>query len=474
MIRAFLRDGMIYAAGAVLARGLGLLTLPLVVRTLTPTEYGALDLITTFGILVNLVVPLEISQALARFWNERDTGAPRRRLAGTAWTFTLAGHAAFVGVCLLCAVPIAQTLLGDADHASAVRAGSCAIAFNNTFCLLQNQFRWELRPRAYAAATFGYALANLALVVIFIWGLGARLEGVLWAQAIAAAGACAVTFAMLRHSFAIGIAREDLAAMLRFSLPLVPAGIAIFTSFYINRFMLNALGTLQDVGVFGFASRLASIVTLVLIGIQAVTPLVYAHHHEPETPARLARLLEGFSAVALAACLALGLFSAELVLLLATSDYVDAAPLVTWLCVASILAQLYIFTPGIAIAKKTHWQLVIALGSAFTSASLNALLIPRWGVWGATLATISAGVIFFGAWAVMSQRLYPLPLRQGPIAAAVGLFVLLGLAVPLLDAGLAPGLPRVLVKTGVLLTFVVAAGALDLLPFRGWRRALST
>lgn len=472
MIRAFWRDGVIYAAGAVLSRGLGLLTLPLVVRTLTPAEYGALDLITTFGVLVNLVVPLEISQALARFWNERDTGAPRRRLAGTAWTFTLAGHAAFVGVCMLGAVPIAQTLLGDADYASAVRAGSCAIAFNNAFCLLQNQFRWELRPRAYAAATFGYALANLALLVIFIWGLGARLEGVLWAQAIAAAGACAVAFALLRHSFAVGIARDDLATMLRFSLPLVPAGIAVFTSFYINRFMLNALGTLHDVGLFGFASRLASIVTLVLIGIQAITPLVYAHYHEPETPARLARLLEGFSALALAACLALGLFSAELVLLLATSDYVDATPMVTWLCVASVLAQLYIFTPGIAIAKKTHWQLLVTLGSAFTGVTLNLLLVPAWGVRGATFATLCAGAVFFGAWAVASQKLYPLPVRARQLAVAAGLFILLGLAVPILDAGLAPGVLRVLVKTGVLLTFVAALSALGLIALREWRRAL--
>jgi O-antigen/teichoic acid export membrane protein len=473
MIRSLWRDGITYAVGTVLARGIGLLTLPLVVHTLTPAEYGALDLITTLGVLVNLVVPLEISQALARFWNERDDGEPRRRLAGTAWTFTLAGHAAFVALCSLAATPIAEALFGDAGYGPAVRAGSCAIAFNNIFCLLQNQFRWELRPRAYAMATFGYALANLGLLAICIWGFGARLEGVLWAQAIAAAGACAFCFAPLRRSFAFGIAREELAAMLRFSLPLVPAGIAIFTSFYINRLMLNALGTLQDVGIFGLASRLAGVVTLVLIGVQAVTPLVYAHHHEPETPVRLARLLEGFSAVALAACLALGLFGAELVLLLATSDYGDAAPLVTWLCVASILAQLYIFTPGIAIAKKTHWQLAITLCSAVTSVSLNALLIPTWGVWGATLATLSAGVVFFGAWSVMSQRLYPLPLRRGPMMAAAGLFVVLGLAVPMLDASLAPGVLRVLTKVSLLLVFVTAVGALGLLPLRGWRSALA-
>ena len=51
------------------------------------------------------------------------------------------------------AVPIAQALFGDASYARAVRAGGCAIALNGVFYLLQNQFRWELRPRAYAAVS---------------------------------------------------------------------------------------------------------------------------------------------------------------------------------------------------------------------------------------------------------------------------------------------------------------------------------
>lgn len=474
MIRALWRDGVVYAAGTLLSRGVALLLLPLVTRVLSPSEYGALDLIVTLGVLVNLLVPLETSQALARLWNDRAEGAPRRRLAGTAWTFTLASHTAFAGACALFAVPIALALLGDAGYAPAVRAGGCAIALNGAFYLLQNQFRWELRPRAYAAVSVGYALANLVFVAVFAWGLGAGLEGVLWAQAVAAAGASALSLGWLWRSLAWGIVRDELAAMLRFSLPLVPAGIALFASFYVNRLMLNALATLHDVGMFGIASRLAGVATLVLIGVQgALTPLVYAHHHEAETPARLARLLEGFSAVALLACLALGLFGAELVLLLATPDYAKAAPLIGWLAVAAVLAQLYIFAPGIAIARKTHWQLAITLVSAFAGICLNALLIPRWGVWGATLATLVAGAVFFGAWMTVSQRLYPLPLRTGPLAAAAALFVVLSLTSPQIDAGIPPGALRGLVKAGELLLFTWALGALGLMPPRDWRRALA-
>lgn len=475
MIHALWRDGIVYAAGTVLSRGIALLLLPLVTRVLSPTEYGALDLIVTLGVLVNLVIPLETSQALGRFWNERTAGAPRRRLAGTAFTFTLSVYAVFTAVCALAAVPIAQALFSDARYANAVRAGSCAIALNGVFYLLQNQFRWELRPRAYAAVSVGYALINLALVAVLAWGFQLGLEGVLWAQAAAAACAGALSLAWLRSTLVFGVARDELVAMLRFSLPLVPAGIAIFATFFVNRLMLNALATLEEVGIFGVASRLAGVVTLVLIGVQgALAPLVYAHHHEAETAPRLARLLEGSSGVALAACLALGLFGPELIALVITPEYARAAPLIGWLAVAVILSQMYIFAPGIAIARKTHWQLVITVSSALVGVGLNALLIPRWGVWGATLATLAAGAVFFGAWAIAGQRLYPLPIRTAPLVAAIGLFVLLGLAAPQLDAALLGGELRALAKASVLLAYVAALAWLGLLRPREWRRALAT
>jgi O-antigen/teichoic acid export membrane protein len=472
VIGALWRDGIVYAAGTIASRGIALLLLPLYTRVLSPADYGALDLIVTCGVLVNLVVPLETSQALARLWNERPAGEARRRLAATAWTFTLAGHALFALAGVLAAAPIAQWGLGDARFAGAVRAGTCTIAVNGAFYLLQNQFRWELRPRGYAVASVTYALANLLLAAAFAWGLGAGLEGVLWAQCAASALAALLGFAALRGSLGLGIDRAELATMLRFSLPLVPAGVAVFASFYVNRLMLNALATLEDVGLFGIASRVAGLVTLVLVGVQgALTPLVYAHHRESETPARLARLLEGFSAVALLACMAMALFAGELIALLATPAYAAAAPLVGWLAVAALLAQMYIFAPGIAIAKKTHWQLAITLACAVIGAGLNALLIPRSGVVGAMLATLAAAIVFFGAWLAASQRLYRLPLRGMPLLGAAVLFVVAVLGAPALEAAVAPVVPRWLVKTVLLAASAAAALALGLLRPAVWRRA---
>jgi O-antigen/teichoic acid export membrane protein len=431
LMRALLRDGMVYAAASIASRALALLLLPVYSRVFAPAEYGRFDLITTLGLLVSMLVALEVGQGLARFWNEAQDAAERRRLAGSALAFCVAGNATFLILAWLAAGPIAAVLLGDAAQAPVWRAGAAFIAVHGVATLLQQQFRWEIRARAYAAVSVGYAVALAACGLGAAVGLGFGLEGLLWGQCVAALGCIVVCLVLLAPSFGVRPAWPALRRMLVFSMPLVPAGAAAFASYYANRFLLAGLGSLDDVGVFGVGLRIASVIALLIVGLQgALTPLVYAHHTEPQTPATLARLFEGFVAFALPSCLALGLFAPELIRLLATPAYAAAAPLVIWLAPATLLTQMYVFAPGLAIAKKTLWQLGISVAAAVLGVALNALLIPRLGPLGAAVGTFGGAALFFGAWLSLSQRLYRLPLRGAALAiacvATVGLAALGG------------------------------------------------
>jgi O-antigen/teichoic acid export membrane protein len=254
------------------------------------------------------------------------------------------------------------------------------MAFNALFMQLQNQFRWELRPRAYATVSVLYATLVLLLGVGMGWTLG--LVGVLGGQAVAAALAAAASLWLLRSSLAWQVDRAHLGRMLRFSLPLVPAGLAVFASFYVNRLLLNGFVTLDEVGVFSVALRLAGLTTLLIVGLQgALTPLVYIHHRDPGVPAQLARLFESFVGLALLVCLLMSLFARELIASLVTPEYAAAGELLPWLAPAALLAQMYIFAPGIAIERKTGWQLALSTTSAALSTGLNWLFIERWGRW---------------------------------------------------------------------------------------------
>lgn len=470
MLKAVLRDSLVYGLASLLSKGLAIFLLPLYTRVLSPSDYGAYDLLITLGALANLVVALEISQGLARHWADAAEPAVRRRLASTSLWFSVLMYSLFLIVGLLAASQFNALLLGDARYLNAFCLGVGFIAVNGIYYLLLNQFRWELRSKAYALASVAYALFTLLFAMVFCLWLDLGLVGVMQAQLMAALLACLLCLWLLRRTFGWLFDVGQLHAMLRFSAPLVPAGLAVFISLYVNRFALNHFGNLEDVGHFGIGSRIAALSALLILGIQAaLTPLVYQHYRDPQTPGQIARLFSWFMAVALVGCLFLALFARELLMLFATPEFMAGAALVGVLAPALLLSQMYIFAPGIAIAKKTHWQLWVTLLSAAASVAGNWLLVPLWGIWGAALATLLASSLFFFCWLSLSQRLYRIPYAwRALLLSSLGFVVCAGVGVQLEAMGLALPL-KLLLKSllmCVLLGFVVVCGLLPLTDLR--------
>ncbi|WP_061239625.1 oligosaccharide flippase family protein [Ectopseudomonas composti] len=470
MLKAVLRDSLVYGLASLLSKGLAIFLLPLYTRVLSPSDYGAYDLLITLGALANLVVALEISQGLARHWADTAEPAERRRLASTSLWFSVLMYSLFLIFGLLAASQFNALLLGDARYLNAFRLGVGFIAVNGIYYLLLNQFRWELRSKAYALTSVAYALFTLLFAMVFCLWLDLGLVGVMQAQLMAALLACLLCLWLLRRTFGWLFDVGQLHAMLRFSAPLVPAGLAVFISLYINRFALNHFGNLEDVGHFGIGSRIAALSALLILGIQAaLTPLVYQHYRDPQTPGQIARLFSWFMAVALVGCLFLALFARELLMLFATPEFMAGAALVGVLAPALLLSQMYIFAPGIAIAKKTLWQLWVTLLSAAASVAGNWVLVPLWGIWGAALATLLASSLFFFCWLSLSQRLYRIPYAwRALLLSSLGFVVCAGVGMQLEATGLALPL-KLLLKSllmCVLLALVVVCGLLPLADLR--------
>lgn len=431
MLKAVLRDSLVYGMASVISKGLAFFLLPLYTRVLSPGDYGAYDLLITLGALANLVVALEISQGLARYWADTPEAEARKRLASTSLWFSGLMYMFFMLIGFLAAPQLNTLIIGDTKYLNAFRLGVGFITVNGIYYLLLNQFRWELRSKAYALTSVAYAILTVLFALIFCLWLNLGLEGVMLAQLLAALMVVLLCLWLLRKTFGWLFDAGQLRAMLHFSAPLVPAGLAVFISLYINRFALNHFGSLEDVGHFGIGSRIAGLAGLLIMGIQgALTPLVYQHYRDTQTPGQIARLFSWFMALALVGCLFLSLFARELLILLATPKYMSGAALVGVLAPALLLSQMYIFAPGIAIAKKTHWQLWVTLTSAAVSMAANWVLVPLWGIWGAALATLLTSMVFFGAWLSLSQLLYPIPYSlKGLVFASLGFTVCAALGV---------------------------------------------
>jgi O-antigen/teichoic acid export membrane protein len=449
LVKRFFKDSAIYGFGKFLVYGVGFFLIPIYTHAFSPAAFGVIDLLNTVARLALLTVALEIAQSVIRFLPDTEAQTERVAYSSTALWFSAAVYGLFVVVGWVGADFFSTLVLGESGQADVFRVALLMIWASGIFILLQNQLRWQAKSTLYTLVSVVDTVISLGLTILFILVLQTGIIGVFWGQTIGLVAGGILALYFTRQDFALTFDWAKLREMLRFSLPLVPSGVAVFVYLYIDRIIINALMTIGDVGIFGVGYRIASIVSLLMFGFQiAMMPLVYQHYREPSTPRNLSRIFRYFVAGALLMTLGLSLFARELLTLLTTPAYYGAWVVVPLLVPATVLSGMAIFAPGLSIAKRTGVVALINIGGAILNTVLNLALIPILGIQGAALATLLSTGAVFGVFLYFSQKIYPVPHTWRQLALAVILTILL--VVVGLQIDLAP-LPGIAVKVMICL-----------------------
>jgi len=404
VITRFGRDAAVYAATTVLARGTVFLLVPVVTRSLSPDEVGFVELATAAITFVQVVLSLEIGQALARFVPDEQHRSEVPTIASTALWFSVATYV--IGSLVVIGAIGLVSPSGITDTTVVV---VLAASVGGIFLLVQGQLRWELRPSAYAISSVTYALVTLGVTVLLVVTTQS-VAAVFVGQIIGAAAGIAIVGALTRATFEARFDRQWLRRLLAFSLPLVPASLGVLTALYVDRIVIGILLDLEDVAWFSIGHRLASTVGLVMTAVQlALTPLIYAVYRRREAPGQISEAFRVVVGLVLVLWLAVSLLAPELVTIVATATYLPASVVVPLQMPAIILAGLIVFAPGLWIEGRTGTIAVITLGGAAANLLLNLVLIGPLGITGAALATLASSALVFVVLMLMSQRSYPIP-----------------------------------------------------------------
>lgn len=206
-------DALIYGITTVLARGTTFLLVPILTRLLAPDEIGLLEYATIAIGFANVIVSVEVSQALARYIPDPAYRHERKRIASTALWFTTGAYA----IAAVAAILLSPVLLPPGLHEIVPFVVATAAASGMLLFLL-GQLRWELRPRPYAIASIAYAAVSVAATWVLVAnGLGIR--AVFIGQTVGALVGLAVALSGTRNAFDLSFDRAWLAKLLQFSAP---------------------------------------------------------------------------------------------------------------------------------------------------------------------------------------------------------------------------------------------------------------
>jgi O-antigen/teichoic acid export membrane protein len=230
-------------------------------------------------------------------------------------------------------------------------------------------------------------------------------------------------------------------------MPLVPTALFLWTTNFSDRIFLVKLADTDEVGLYSVGVRIASAMVLLLTAFRLAWPaFAYSIDDEREAKRTYAYVLTYLVALTTWVATGLALLSPWIVDWIAAPAFAESSRVVGPLAFATVAFAAYIVVAiGVGRAKRTQFNWVVTGAAAAVNIALNLLLIPRYGMMGAAIATVAAYSTMFVGMVWWSQRIYPVPYQWRRVATAAGAGLALVAIGKLTDAGLAVALPLALV-----------------------------
>jgi O-antigen/teichoic acid export membrane protein len=419
---------LIYGLSGAAISLVGVFTLPILAHTLKPSEYGVLELTVTAGAFLALFLDLGFASASQRSYYDYPADQQRERRVVLATALGTCTSLAIVlcGLVIAFSGPLSDWLFDDRGYQNVIVVSAAAIPVGLVAQFFREIMRLTLRPWPYAfSAIFAAVLGGL----IGVWLVTARGAGPVGLQTGGLIGALVALFfgvVVVRHELVVGFSRRELGIMLRYGLPLVPSGIALWGLALVDRILLSRLATLDDVGRYGVASRLASVLTLAVTAFAtAYSPFLLSLYAEDPAAERelRGRILTYLATVLFMLALLFGLFADEIIRLIAPGyGRVAPAAVVLLIGVAAngvgivALAGITISRATASIARHTAIALVINVIACLT-------LIPPFGTTGAACGTAIGYVALTALYFRTAQRLDPAQFEWRRVGAAIGVAI---------------------------------------------------
>lgn len=432
MIRRFFKEGALYASAQVFSKGIAFLLLPLYTNNLSVSDYGVYDFIYLLAIIAVILVPLEIMQAFARYYQEYTSVADQKVVFSSTFAFTLFS---FLLVALLGSVfsrNLSILFFGSASFLPIFRLGLIYIFTYGLFSFFQSAFRWQLKYKQVLALMILYSLSSAISTVILVHWFDLGLSGVLYALIIGAGSSTVLGILFSLKDFSRHISYLLIKRFLRFSIPLLPSSLAIFSSLYIDRFIIGQYLGLEALGIYGLAAKIASLIAIIIAGFNsALAPLIYTYYKFEETAQQLSSLFNLFIFICFILALFFAFFGNTLLSMVIQSEYTEAFKYIPFLIMIVAIANIYIFFPGLILKEKTFTIAAVSLVVATSNLILNLYFVPQFGLVAAVASTFSSSLLGAFLSIKLSHAYFPIPLNRIFIATVtlllIGLTVLIGL-----------------------------------------------
>ncbi|HSN19620.1 MAG TPA: oligosaccharide flippase family protein [Usitatibacter sp.] len=461
MLARLLRQSSHYTIGSLLVTAASLVSFPVFTRTFSAADYGALNLIGSLLLFWTGVGKLGIQNSIVRFHAEARAGkglVDESRYVSTVLVgMTLTGLAATAGWAIAAlAVP---TAWWRNDQVARLLLPLTALVLVRVLdSAASNLLRAEQRSIAFNVYAVARKYLSIGAIVVLVFWFVPGLDGFFLGTFVVEAAALAVVLALLLREnrvTALGFSASAFREMALFGVPMIALELAGIVLILGDRYVIQALLGAESLGYYSAAYNLSQYVEMVIFlsFTQALAPIymrIWEDQGEEATRRFLDRALRLYLMIAAAVLAGMVAVGADVLTTLASDRYAQGAVVIPLVVAAMCIdGAIPIFAAGIYIHKRNHALVPYVVAAAVANVGLNLLLVPRVGLIGASVATLTC-YVFLGAaaWRLGSKRLH-IAFPFGELAKFAALAGLMFLAVREVSAPVAAVQLLLRIATGI-------------------------
>jgi O-antigen/teichoic acid export membrane protein len=339
------------------------------------------------------------------------------------------------------------------------------------------------RAKLFAGLRILNIVIFVILTIMMLVVAKMKLEAVFIANLIASGATALVLLWIVFPQLTIRLSGGLFKDMLKFGLPYIPAGLAGIAIQVIDRPIVKALTNDDTLGIYTANYRLGVLMMLV-VGMfdYAWRPFFLTHARDADAPKLFSKVFTYVAALLMLVFVTGSLFIEDIVRVKFFGGYFIHPDYWGGLSIVPIVLMAYVFTGayvnfvvGIYLEKKTKYLPYATGAGALVNVVVNLVLIPKYGITGAAIATLLSYVVMAIGIYFPSQRLYHVEYEWGRLIRVMLAACIIVAAVLLL--GLQPAtLLGIAVKLGATALFVLLVFVLkifDTADIRETREALS-
>lgn len=387
--KTLLKNTSLISLGGFLTKVFSFLMLPVYTKWLNPTDYGTSDMISVYASLLTGLITLCISEAMFVF----PKNATRKNRTGYLSSSLL------YSLVLLLITGIIFYLIKTVFFNENIQNtffsytwSIYAIIFSTFLQTLTQQFSLaigKLSVYSFTGLIYSVSLAIFSILLLPQY----KVDGYILSMILANIISIIYTFIFSKSYIYFDFKEIKFSyykEMALYSIPLIPNSIMWWVVSAINRPLLEEYDSLAALGIYAVANKFPSIISMVFTFFaQSWQISVFEEFYKDGFKLFYNKTFKFLFITLMTVALILTIFSEKILSITTTPEFYKAKELFPYLTISVVLNSISAYFGTIfSVIKKSKYFFYSSIYAAITAILLNFILIPKFGLKGAAIASL--------------------------------------------------------------------------------------